>query len=202
MLVEDGLVVGDETVSRMAIDFLRPLLLSNRPVQIRSSRKGDELTQEIRSKGSDALYARVVTTLGQPRQLVPHSNAGRALPSRARRSDLDPSGAVSTSKMFELFQEARILFIAGLLPDMSPGRFVVGRVDVSYGQPMGWRLEPYQSHSWISRIGNSSVTIESQLVDDATVLAQCVAVLVGFDLETQQSRRLSETEKRQLSQPD
>lgn len=199
MLVDDGLVRADEQVSRIAIDFLRPLLLSPRPVQVWSTREGDDLTQEIRSTGSAAVFARVVTTLGARSEVKRHPATEEALPSRVRRSDLDPTGSVSTTKMFELFQEARILFVAGRLTSMSPGRFVVGRVDVSFGEPMLWRAEPYAAQNRISRIGDSSVTIESQLTADDVVLAQCNTVMVGFDLEAQTSRRLSDEEKAEFA---
>lgn len=194
-LVDEGLIGADEQVSRIAIDFLRPLLLSTRPVQVSSSRKGDDVTQEIRSTGSETVFARVVTTLGGFLAMNPQPSTDEPLPSRVRRSDLDPTGSVSTTKMFELFQEARILFIANRLTGMAPGRFVVGRVDVAFAGPMGWRPEPYQAQSWISRIGGASVTIESQLLDGNEVLAQCTTVLVGFDLESQRSRTLSDIEK-------
>jgi acyl-CoA thioester hydrolase len=195
LLVDDGLVDADEPVSCIAIDFLRPLLLTTRPVQVVSSRDGARLTQEIRLQGTDRVFARVVTSFGDRAEISPQDTPRGPLPARVRRSDLDQSGAVSATKLFELFQEARILFIAGGVGDMSPGRFVVGRVEVSLGGAMRWRHKPYDARSWVSRVGGSSVTIESQLADGATVLAQCRSVLVGFDLQTQRSRTLSDVER-------
>jgi len=205
MLVDDGLVDVADNVAAVAVDFLRPLLLSTRPVQIVSTRDGDELVQEIRSKGSEALFAQVTTTFGEPPELAVQGRDAELLPVRVRRSDLDATGAVSPTQMFELFQESRILYLSQHLSTMSPGRFVVGRVEVEIARPMPWRVEPYGSRAWISRIGSSSFTIESQLVDGHEVVTQCRAVLVGFDLKTQRSRVLSAAEKDELasvSRPD
>lgn len=201
LLVEDGVLATDEQLSRIAVDFVRPMLLSSKPVRIVSTRDGAELTQEIcvDSDAGRTVFARVVTALGECAEIASHESAGKPLPSRVRRSDLDPSGAVSPTKVFELFQEGRILFIADHLTEMSPGRFVVARVDVRFGAPMTWRRLPYEVRSWISRVGDSSVTIETQLTDGALVMAQSVTALVGFDLTTQRSRRLTDTERAELA---
>jgi acyl-CoA thioester hydrolase len=197
MLADDGLVGADEPVARIGIDFLRPLLLSRRPVQVVSRRDGSDLTQEIRSAGHDTVFARVVTSFGEAEAITPADGAEH-LPAQVRRSDLDPTGSVSTTKMFELFQEGRVLFLGTRLSSMSPGRFVVGRVEVTYGLPMPWRSEPYEMRTWISRVGSSSVTIGSQIALGDVVHAECVTVLVGFDLEAQRSRRLTDAEKDEL----
>lgn len=194
LLVEDGLL-DDRPVQRIAIDFLRSLLLSSHPVQVRSTVDGSELVQEIRAQGADAVFARLTTTYGDAVELAPQAGAGDPLPLRVRRSDLDLTGAVSTTRTFGLFQESRVLFLSQRLTSMTPGRFVVGHVEVSYAGPLSWRTRPYEAHNWVSRVGSSSVTVESQLADGDVVLAQCRSVLVGFDLESQRSRRLSDTEK-------
>jgi acyl-CoA thioester hydrolase len=198
MLVGDGLVGADESVAQIAVDFLRPLLLSTRPVQVVSRRDGDELVQEIRTAGSDSVFARIATSFGPPPALAVEGETVESLPVRVRRSDLDLTGSVSATRTFELFQESRILFLSHRLSAMSPGRFVVGRVEVAFARPVPWRPEPYAARAWISRVGSSSFTIESQLADDRGVLTQCRAVLVGFDLDSQRSRALSDLEKDEL----
>jgi acyl-CoA thioester hydrolase len=198
LLVEDGLLDAESTVAEVAVDFLRPLLLSTRPVHVVCTHDGDGLVQEIRSAGSDTVFARVTTAFGPPPALAVQGASVAPLPVRVRRSDLDLTGSVSPTKMFELFQESRILFLSHRLSTMSPGRFVVGRVEVVLARPMSWRTEPYGTRAWVSRVGTSSFTIESQLVDDDGVLAQCRAVLVGFDLESQRSRTLTPLEKDEL----
>src|SRR5215207_11624046 len=66
MLAEDGVLAADLTVSRTTVEFLRPLLLSSRPVTIFSTLDGRLITQEIgvARDGGQPIFARVVTTFG------------------------------------------------------------------------------------------------------------------------------------------
>ena len=148
------------------------------------------MTQQIcvERDGERTVHAVVTTSFGTP---SPRSRAEVAidpLPSTIRRSDLDAAGVVGPTKTFELFQEGRILFISGHLPQLSGGQFVVGTVSVDFHQPITWRREPYQVRGWISRVGDASITIESELSDGDAVLARAQSFLVGFDLAAQTSR--------------
>ena len=194
MLVDDG-VLDERPVRRVVVEFLRPLLLSRRPVHITSSLSGDELVQEIRPLPDASPFARVSTRFGAPESLPAAPSYADTLPCHVRRSDLGAGGVVTIVKVFELLQEARILFIANRLQAMSAGRFVVGRVDVTYGDGMPWRSQPYEVASWVSRLGTSSATIEAEIIGDGTVHAKASAVLIGFDLETQRSRPFDDDER-------
>ena len=198
ILVEDGVVGAGEQVERIAVDFLRPLLLTTRPVDVVSTRKGDELVQELCHQDGDSrtVFARVTTTFGARSPLTSRPPSLPPYLLRLRRGDIDASGQVGETKIFEFFQEARIFLFTSLAGDhWAAGRFVVGRVVVTYGEPMGWRREPYPVQSWLSRIGESSITVEAEIVDGGTVHAHATAVLVGFDLATQRSRRMSDEER-------
>lgn len=203
MLIEDGAILGGE-ISQMAVVYLRPLLLSLRPVSVVSTMDADTLTQEIcvDRDGVRTVFARVTTTFGPQRQIGQHTPVGPDFPSRVRRSDLDGAGKVSPTKVFELFQEGRILFISSRVSAMSPGRFVVAGVDVTFGGWVNWRAEPYQVRGWVSSVGDSSVTIESELSDGSVVLSRATSALVGFDLATQSSRKLSDEEKAEFGAID
>lgn len=204
MLDADG-VLDEHPVRRTVVEFLRPLLLSRRPVHITSTVEGDELVQEIRPVPEAEPFARVTTTLGEPARLPASTSDADTLPCPVRRSDLGPDGLVTGVKVFELFQEARILLIASRLKALSAGRFVVGRVDVTYGEGMPWRAEPYEVSSWVSRLGTSSAAIEAEIIGADTVHGRASAVLIGFDLETQRSRPYSDEEREafaSLSRPD
>ncbi len=194
LLVEDGLL-DERPTRRIVVEFLRPLLLSRHPVHLTSEIADDELVQEIRPAPGSSPFARVVTTFGTPEPMGPAPSHADTLPCRLRRSDLGPDGLVTGVKVFELLQEARILLIASRLKALSAGRFVVGRVDVTYGAGMPWRREPYEIASWVSRLGTSSAVIEAEIIDEGTVHAKASAVLIGFDLETQRSRRYTDEER-------
>jgi len=201
ILIEDGVVGADERVQRMAVDFVRPLLLSKRPVRITSTRRGDELVQEITAGEPATVFARVTTTFGPPVEVERGVPTFEPFPLRVRRSDVDTTGVTSLTRAFEFFQEARVILFSSLRrDDAGASRFVVGHVDVTYGEPIPWRREPYPVTSWISRIGDSSIHIEAEIAEEGHLYAHARSVLVGFDMAAQTSRKLEPHEKEYLSE--
>lgn len=196
-LAAEGLIAGDQPVSRMKIDYLRPLKLSREPVRISNELNGTRLVQEICA--GDTVYATVSTDFGAPKPLALASPSGAIHQARLRRTDLGRDGHVAVAKVFELFQEARILHFATLKGEHVAGSFVVATVAVNFVRPIGWRSEPLAIESWVAGVGNSSLRISSCIVDDNGVLAGCDAVLVGFDLATQKSRPFGAAERAALS---
>jgi acyl-CoA thioester hydrolase len=51
----------------------------------------------------------------------------------------------------------------------------------------------------VTRIGTSSYGLDSEIRDGDTVLSRASAVLVGFDMSTQRSRPLTDSERAVLS---
>ncbi len=120
-----------------------------------------------------------------------------------RFSDVDVYGHVNNVKYFEFFQEARIDFIrvvsGGAFDTESSQRQVVARIDVDYKRPILFRPEPYAVESWVTRVGTSSYSLGSRIVDgDATVYSTAEVVLVAFDVATGRSRPLSDEERSRL----
>ena len=109
-------------------------------------------------------------------------------PVRVRFSDVDVYGHVNNVKYFEFFQEARISLFSGLW-DFGAVTVVVAQTDVDYRIPILFRPEAYDAWSWISRVGERSITVESVICDGDTVLARARVVIVFFDQETQRSTR-------------
>ncbi len=201
ILVEDGIVGADEQVGRIAVDFLRPLQLSPRPIRVTSTRDDDQLVQEISSGESPTVFARVTTTFGSTDVAQRGVPTFEPYPLRLRRSDVDSTGQASLTKVFEFFQEARIVLFTSLRRDGSgASRFVVGHVDVTYHRPIPWRREPYSVTSWISRLGTSSITIEAEIADEGQLYAHAHSVLVGFDMATQKSRKFEDFERALLAE--
>ena len=110
-------------------------------------------------------------------------------PVHVRFSDVDVYGHVNNVKYFEYFMEARILLTARLWRDVPDGTpepvMVVAQTDVDYRLPILFRPEPYDAWSWISRVGTTSMTIESEICDGDTVLSRARVVMVFFDPATQ-----------------
>ncbi|MET0767507.1 MAG: hypothetical protein ABWY50_07685 [Aeromicrobium sp.] len=198
LLTDDGVLDPAAPVAATTVTFLRPLLLSRRPVEVESSLDGLVLTQEIsmRHGGERTVHARVVTTYGPPADDVPvAADEVETYDVQVRRSDVGADGLVTLVKLAEYFQEGRILHVSTTLPTWKPGAFVIGTTEVAYARPLGWRREPYGIRTWFDRIGSASVVMRSELVDGDVLIATARTVLVGFDLQAQASRRFDDAER-------
>jgi acyl-CoA thioester hydrolase len=113
---------------------------------------------------------------------VPREKVGH-YPVHVRFSDVDVYGHVNNVKYFEYFQEARILLQARLwrdLADWDPS-VVVAQLDADYKIPILFRPETYDLWSSVTRVGERSMTIESEICDGDTVLSRARSVIVFFD---------------------
>src|SRR4051812_531350 len=109
-------------------------------------------------------------------------------PVHVRFSDVDVYGHVNNVKYFEYFMEARILFTArlwsGLTEEGPPARMVTARTDVEYKVPILFRPEPYDAWSWLTRVGDRSMVIESEICDGERLLARARVAMVFVDPAT------------------
>lgn len=125
---------------------------------------------------------------------MPLTSAGESqhvFPLQVRWSDVDPYQHVNNVLYVEYFQEARVGYSMAMHQEGDVfGEFVVARIDVDYLRPMVFRAEPYQVHSWISQVGNTSAVYASEIRDGDTVLATTQVVTVGFDTATQKAAPL------------
>lgn len=196
-LIDDGELPADVDITRIEVDFLRPLVLSLKPIRISNTVIEGRLVQKIAVE--DTVYAKITTDLGSRTMRFAKPHEGQAHHCQLRRTDLDGSGHVMPAKVFELFQESRILHLARVLEHHSAGNFVLGKLIVEFHRPIGWRTQPLPVASWISGARESSMAVTSHISDGDEVLASCESILVGFDMVTQKSRKLTEAEKSQIS---
>jgi acyl-CoA thioester hydrolase len=194
-LVDDGELEADLPIRRARVDFLRPLLLSSKPVTVRSSVDGDVVTHEIRSPDGSALFSTVVVEHGVAEPVDDRRGVPQEI--RVRRSDVGPEGFVTLTRLFELFQESRIHSFSHVIPHRVAGRFVVGRVELDLGEPLSWRREPYPVQTHIAHVSRSSFGSMTRI--DGGRYGTATATLVGFDLATQTSRRLDDDEREALT---
>jgi acyl-CoA thioester hydrolase len=119
----------------------------------------------------------------QPRRRIPSlpDRVTSHYPIHVRFSDVDVYGHVNNVKYFEYLQEARITMISELVP-LRAFNVVVAQTDVDYVQPLLFRAEPYDCRSSIVRVGNRSMTVESEIGDGDRVLARARVVVVFYDL--------------------
>lgn len=119
---------------------------------------------------------------------VPESEVGH-YPVLVRFSDVDVYRHVNNVKYFEYLQESRIGLIDAItrsLPDVDgrPGGMVVAQTDVDYRVPIVFRPETYDVWSRITRVGTTSMTIDSEIRDAENVYARARVVCVFWDPET------------------
>ncbi len=122
---------------------------------------------------------------GRNRFTVARSERGH-YPVHVRFSDVDVYGHVNNVKYYEYLQEARIRWFAALTRDLDvpPAHFVVAQTDVDYRRPILFRKQTYDLWSQLGRVGNSSITLESEICDGDDVLARARVTTVFYDLET------------------
>ena len=115
--------------------------------------------------------------------------AATRYPVRVRFSDVDVYGHVNNVKYFEYLQESRVLWMSELTRghDLPRPHVVVAQTDVDYRAPILLRHQPYDVWSQITRVGERSMTIESEIADGDRTLARGRVVVVFFDSETQRS---------------
>jgi acyl-CoA thioester hydrolase len=143
-----------------------------------------------------APYAAEAGARSQPVLTEVPRQADRYFPVHVRFSDIDVYRHVNNVQYFEFFQEARIALIGNLhdaIRDYPRMHVVVARSDIDYVASMVLRSEPYDCFTTISRIGNKSMTVDSEILDstggagDGQVLARNRVTLVFFDVESQRS---------------
>jgi len=129
-----------------------------------------------------------------PPLAAPHLH-GRGLVTdlRVRWTDVDGYGHVNNVRYFDFIQEARIRATTALDPSTmragTPGApadnlWLVARQDVDYVRQIEHRARPYQVLVAPVRIGSSSITLTSEIVDPdrhSAVLARGRTVLVHAD---------------------
>ena len=116
-----------------------------------------------------------------------HDDLGH-YPVQVRFSDVDVYGHTNNVKYFEYFQESRIRLFGrlwrGLGDDGRPPPVVVAQIDVDYAVPILFRAEPYDTWTWVAGVGSTSMTIEAEICDGATVLSRARVVVVFVDPDT------------------
>jgi len=179
--VYDDTPDGGRTVYLQAKTLLTPYVFAEeRPRRITA----DEKAVLERFLGDEPL--RTVRERSQPKRL----ETGH-FPLHVRFSDVDLYGHVNNVKYFEYFQEARIRYLMRIFDVGGPGEravpLVIAQMDVDYRVPILFRPEPYDMHSWVSSVGNSSFVIESEIRDGGTLLSRARVVAVTFDAAAQKA---------------
>lgn len=108
-----------------------------------------------------------------------------------RFKDLDPYDHVSNSVVIDYIMEARVrVYREWSLSDRSVIGQVVARQEIDYRRPIEFDLEPLNVRTWVSHVGESSFTMDFQVVDQGIVAADAKSVMVCFDIKSRKSRSI------------
>lgn len=118
---------------------------------------------------------------------LPNARVGanaHVFPLKVRWSDQDWFRHVNNVLFFDFLQEARIRMFEVERPQHV---WFIARQDVEYLAPMDFRTEPYYVRGSAASVGNSSMTLVSDIVssldEGATVHARSICVVVCADLD-------------------
>lgn len=133
----------------------------------------------------------------EARPRLPRDGVSRhVLPMRVRWSDVDAYRHVNNVCYVTYVQEARIDYLTELgVREGGDRGFVAARTDLDYRRPLFFRPEPYDVHSWVSRVGTSSFTVATEIRDGDEVLASAQTVMVAFDTARQRAVPLTEHQR-------
>ncbi len=121
-----------------------------------------------------------------------------------RWNDLDAFGHINNANYLTFIQEVRADFTwysriaKGLKPMFSD--MVVARAEIDYLEPINQGGFEVDIAVWVSKIGNSSFTLEYELTSKDGVHARARTVQVAVDMDTKRSRAINDEERTLLTQ--
>ena len=110
-----------------------------------------------------------------------------------RWDDIDAFGHVNNAKYLTYIQEARFLWSPII-------EMVVARAEVDYLEPIKEGGFEIDVAIWVSKIGNSSFTLEYELSSKAGIHAKARTVQVAVNMDTQRSRAITDEERTLLTE--
>lgn len=196
--LRSGGLIPHEDPRRVEVDYRRPVLKSDNPIHIDTAIDGLTLTQGIFVTGAEHPAAIVTSRFDgdiESARVESSVPTGRLM---LRYSDLDDRRQINTARLFELFQEARVLYMNTTMREARIASIVIARSDVRVIKPIRWQTEPMETQTWVKTVGGSSFAIRAQLCKDGVVHAVAETVMVAFDAETQRSAKLTEDQRERL----
>ena len=119
-------------------------------------------------------------------------------------NDLDAFGHINNANYLTFIQEVRADFTwysriaKGLKPMFAD--MVVARAEIDYLEPINGGGFDIDIAIWVSKIGNSSFTLDYELTSKAGVHAKARTVQVAVDMATKRSRAITDEERALLNE--
>ena len=104
-----------------------------------------------------------------------------------RWSDQDLMGILNNAKLMTLVEEARVRSLDALLAQIDWSGSVdavLRKVETDFLRPVHYK-DAVKVLVWVSKIGNTSYTVQHELIQDGQVCMAVEAVVVLFDAENQ-----------------
>lgn len=116
-----------------------------------------------------------------------------------RFNETDALGHINNTVVPVWFESARVPIFKIFNPEqnLAAWNLIIAKVEVNYLAQMHYQPE-VEIRSYISKIGNSSLTILQQVWQSGKCVAWGECVMVKFDYQSNKSSPISEDEKRQL----
>lgn len=184
--------------TRAVIDYHRPILKSERPIEVTSEVDESTVTQTVTAAGDDGPAATLVTTFDGDVGTARFEPDAVTRELSLRYSDIDSNGEVNLARALELLQESRVPFIHEVMPSTMIGGFVIAHLDASLHETIEWTTQPLRTQAWVQRVGGASFALTAQLCRGETVLAVATSVMVAFDPATQRSADFTEDQRTEL----
>jgi acyl-CoA thioester hydrolase len=117
-----------------------------------------------------------------------------------RFCETDALGHINNAVYLNWCEEARIPIFKIFTPDLDikKWRLIIARNDISYKSP-AYFGKSIVINTWVGRLGNSSIILEHEVVQEQVVVAHCQSTLVHFDYQLNKSRPIPEAERQSLS---
>lgn len=123
------------------------------------------------------------------------------LPITPRFSETDALGHINNTVVPVWFESARepIFKIFNPSLNLTEWNLIVAKIDVSFVAQMDYQAQT-EIRTYIEKIGNSSLTIRQQVIQNEVLTAEGFCTLVKFDYKTQKSTPIIDSEKNELTQ--
>ena len=112
-----------------------------------------------------------------------------------RFSDADAMGHVNNATFLTYLEDARIRFLAELVPDVMKAGLIMARSECDYLRPIRLSRRPVQVVVWVESIGTSSFRLGYTIEQDGETAARASTVVVAYDYDAGRSRPLREVER-------
>ncbi|MET7637838.1 thioesterase family protein [Streptomyces sp. NPDC005438] len=115
-----------------------------------------------------------------------------------RWSDMDVFGHVNNVVFLRYLEEARIDLLFRLARQEYPGSFaggsVVARHEIDYLKPLVHGHRPVTVETWVTKIRFASAILAYEVKDERLTYVRASTVIVPYDLDRSQPRRLTQEE--------